>query len=297
MNFILIFFLQLPLQFPSGDNFGGGMTGGIMIIVLYLVINLLWEKFRQSGAKEQRKDEADFALKNVEMVSRIDFAKLGAEQIKTVAGQLQELVTVFKNLYNDEREAHTREREAHAKTKENFDKKLDALEEKHDLEIESIKREIEAKLGEIGVWKGKAESNEKALISFLRDSRMLLDSMGIACWQVTPEGKFYGNITFFAITGLKSEECQNDGWFTAIDDSDETYFSQKKWKNYIDNFQTRPVHRIRFRNVLDNRITESVVHCLTLLKAIDQPYLFIAHTEPLKRDRKGKAQHMLAQDA
>lgn len=268
----LITFTLPPL--PSSDAFGGGITGGLIVFILALLYLFAKNRLDARSEKEKREDEGNLARK----LQEINFKELSVKQQEVVFNQSMTLLKNLGELLDAAR--------AELKT----EKELRLLEVGEERRLrEQIAADLQQVIinlnNEIDRLDRRAETLNSLLVQELKHSRSMFDLRNVACWQITPDGKLYGNIVFFTLTGLEPEEAQSDGWFRAIDEGapEENLFNRQKWRSFINDFQSRPVHKVRFKNLKRGFSTETNVFLASLLETTDKPYLFIAYTDPIPR--------------
>jgi PAS domain-containing protein len=270
MLFLSTLLQSLPL--PSGESFGGGITGGLLTLAGVILYTYVQKRMEARNEREKRIDEGDLA----KQLQLINFKELSVKQQESVFNQSMQLIKGLEEIIKQTRADLETEKRLRREEVERERRLRETVEE-------NMKQVVDELRAEIRRLEASAKTATSLLIQELKHSRAVFDLRNIACWQITPDGKVFGNITFFMLTGLEPEEAQGEGWFKAIDEGSpsENLFSKRKWRNFINDFQSRPVHKVRFRNLKNGLTTDTNVFFASLLETPDKPYLFIAYTDPI----------------
>lgn len=216
-------------------------------------------------------------LKKLEQIQTLDLSNISRENFRAI---------------NDAAVEMARSAIEQKKLAEEKAAKEELLREKCESDFKSQLNDLETKVKNLTAETGKLQGEHRSCSIILeqveRRLRFLYDSSRIAYWEAKADGKCdYFNQTFLDITGLDREQCINDGWFDAVEESDRSRI-RYLWNNFIGNQQTHTQFHFNFirrpGNGTDEKplFTRVAVQCDAIMLNGLEVYKYTASTTPLK---------------
>jgi hypothetical protein len=273
MFYLLLILADFPIL-PSWLT--GGASGGLMVLA-YIAYDYFSKRAQRKADKEKQIHETEAekekqrALNKIEeakiaALSNVDLSKLSTTALKEVADMSISMAQSANDRAKTAEEERDEERGLRRTIEDEFRSKLEEIEER------AIKTEM--------MLKGERMIREQ----YRQQMRFLCDSMRIAYWTITSDGKFTGNQMFFDITGFQfNEDCDDGKWFEAVDEA-EREDKRTRWNDFVNHHFSRPVFHITFRHLKDNeKVTRTRVFCEPMMLDGFTVYELTARTEPIQK--------------
>jgi PAS domain-containing protein len=213
-------------------------------------------------ANKHNQSHTQIELGKLEWLAKVDLSKINNDQFGFVAQNLRDLAADANRRAQIAEEERDEEKCRREQCETEFKVKLDTL----DHQIKSLLDDH--------------RSCHIVLDQVQRNLRFLYDTSNIAYWEVDKAGKCVINGVFYKITGLRADECGEDGWLAAVIESDRKRVAYQ-WRNFRDNFQTHCALDFRFEHIITKSITEVRVECnVVMMNGFEVSY-YTARTNPL----------------
>lgn len=220
-------------------------------------------------------------LKKLEQIQTLDLSNISRENFRAINDAAVEMARSAIEQKKLAEEKAEKEQKLREKCESDFKLKLEGFDEKF--------RALNAKIGKL---EGDHQSCSTILEQVERRLRFLYDSQRIAYWEAKADGKCdYFNQTFLDITGLDREQCINDGWFEAVEESDRARI-RYLWNNFIGNQQTHTqfifnfVRRPSTGTDEEVIVTRVAVQCDAIMLNGLEVYKYTAQTKPVIEEKE-----------
>lgn len=245
------------------------ISSGIAIKTLDWIGAGVKEWLAKRRADKSSESQTALDLKRLDAMSALDLSNVSRENFQV----LMLAATEMAKAATDRARTAVEERDAEKKHREKCESDLKS-------DIDNLKKQVQHSNEEIGKAKGEHRACSIVLEQVERNLRFLFDNFSIAYWEVEYSGRCVVNQTFAQITGLKADQCSNDGWLTAVHADDRSRV-EYLWKNFKDNYQTHCLFDFRFVNVVSSQITFVTVECNAIMLNGLEVHKYTARTKPL----------------